>query len=89
MGGMDDLSELAVGLGAAPAAGRPETPARRRNGCPAATGACWRKHRVLLAPRCPCSLCLQPVHCSSAASAGAAGGVATAHSGSCRANRAL
>ena len=84
---MDGLSELAVDSEAA--AGRPEMLATTQNGCPAAAGACWRRHTVLLAPRCLCSLCLQPAHCSFAASAGVVGGVATAHSGSCRANRAL
>jgi hypothetical protein len=39
--------------------------------------------------RSPCSLCPPPAHCKFAACAGAAGGVATAHSGKCRANMAL
>mgnify|MGYP004506395549 CR=1 FL=1 len=84
---MDGQGEVAVdGEAAAVWAGGLAT---RLIGCPGAAGECWRRHRVLSAQRCLCSLCLPSGHCSFAACAGVAGGVATAHSGRCRENMAL
>lgn len=83
----DERAAVAVAATAAEQAGDSAT---TLNGCPAAAGACWRRHTGLWVQRCPCSQWWPPAgHCNSAAFAGAAGGVATAHSGRYRENMAL
>lgn len=84
---MDGRGELAGEQEAA--AGRQAGLAMTRNDCPAAAGVWRKRHTVLSAQRCLCTLCHQFGRCNSAAWAGAAGGLATAHSGRSRGNMAL